>query len=128
MKKRLRITIGNQSYDVTVEVLEDEQTPLKAVTSSAPVSAPVSAPGTKAPAASSGAPMGGGMVQSPMAGSVKAVRVRQGETVTAGQVLVVLDSMKMETDITAPQAGGVEAVHVSAGDSVAEGQVLVELR
>lgn len=126
MIKKLRITIGNRTYDVTVEVLEEHQTPVRGVTSAA-VSAPVSAAPARAPAPPASESLGGGLVQSPMAGSVKAVRVKEGDAVSSGQVLVVLDSMKMETDITAPQAGAVRAVHVGAGDSVTEGQVLIEL-
>ena len=55
------------------------------------------------------------------------VLVEEGQAIEAGDVLVVLEAMKMETEITAPEAGTVGAVLVAAGDAVSGGQVLVEL-
>ena len=65
-------------------------------------------------------------VASPIAGTVLEVKVRVGDQVAAGQEVVVIEAMKMETAIAAPRAGRVKAVPVAAGDSVRETQLLVE--
>ncbi len=127
--KKLRITVGKNTYDVTVEVLEDDQAHVarpggSAVLPAAPQTsspAPGPAPG---PAAPSG-PAPAGAVVSPMAGTVKSIAVKQGDSVTAGQLLVVLDAMKMENQVSAPAAGTVKSIDVSAGESVQEGQPLL---
>lgn len=63
----------------------------------------------------------------PLAGTVKGVEVSQGQSVAAGDALVMLEAMKMITPVTAPQAGTVASVDVAAGSTVMEGQVLVTL-
>jgi 3-methylcrotonyl-CoA carboxylase alpha subunit len=62
-----------------------------------------------------------------MDGRVVEVRVREGETVEAGETLVVLEAMKMELRITAPRAGRVRALHCRAGEVVERGRALVAL-
>jgi biotin carboxyl carrier protein len=62
-----------------------------------------------------------------MPGLVLAVRTSEGATVEEGEVLVVMESMKMEMSLTAPTAATVDAVHVSDGQSVRQGQLMVEL-
>ena len=66
-------------------------------------------------------------VKAPLAGSVARVLVDEGQEIEAGEVLIVLEAMKMETEITAPVGGTVSAVLVAPGDAVSGGQVLVEL-
>ena len=66
-------------------------------------------------------------IKAPLAGSVARVLVKEGQEIEAGDVLIVLEAMKMETEITAPAGGTVTAVLVSAGDAVTGGQVLVQL-
>lgn len=66
-------------------------------------------------------------VKAPMPGLVKSVTVAEGDEVTKGQHLVVLEAMKMENDITAPSAGRVGKVHVTAGSTVEGGRPLVTL-
>jgi glutaconyl-CoA/methylmalonyl-CoA decarboxylase subunit gamma len=70
---------------------------------------------------------GEGVVAAPMPGMVLALKVREGEKVQAGQVLLVMEAMKMENAIAAPFGGTVSRVHVREGDSVGEGDRLVEL-
>jgi len=62
-----------------------------------------------------------------MAGVIRSLLIKPGDTVTRGQGMVVLEAMKMENQITAPVAGTVKSIDVAAGDSVIEGQVLVVL-
>ncbi|NOT56964.1 MAG: biotin attachment protein [Deltaproteobacteria bacterium] len=66
-------------------------------------------------------------IRSPMPGKILDVRVTTGDTVTAGQVLVLLEAMKMENALTAEGAGHVKKIHVATGDLVELGQLLVEL-
>lgn len=126
--KKLRITIENKSYEVTVEDLTE---PAAQQTTSGP---PQATPTPAAPPAASAAaapqpklPIATGAVTSPMAGSVKSILVKQGDTVKAAQPLVILEAMKMENQITAPVAGTVKNVDVKEEEQVQEGQVLLVL-
>ncbi|QGF25178.1 biotin/lipoyl-binding protein [Raineyella fluvialis] len=66
-------------------------------------------------------------IVAPLAGSVARIMVEEGQTITAGQVLVVLEAMKMETEITAPSDGTVGSILVEVGDAVQGGQALISL-
>ncbi len=125
--KKLRITIGDKSYDVTVEVLSDEQapahsTPRPTTTGTSPIAPPPAAAPTTPTAASTP-----GVIISPMAGVVKSIQVKEGDVVEQGQVLILLDAMKVENRITAPAAGKVARLLVTEGDNVNEGHVLLEM-
>lgn len=123
--KRLRITVEGKSYDVTVEVLGDTGAPMPAVplvtaTPSGPVATPAAAPAT--------APSGeGASIVSQLAGTVVSIAVEAGQSVNAGDILLVIEAMKMNTSIVAPRAGTVTSVAVAAGAVVEEGQTLVTL-
>lgn len=124
MTRNLRITIGDKSYDVTVEVLDDTGAAPAGVSvaaASASASAPAAAfsPSKAAPTASDGD------VPSPLAGKVVAIDVNEGDDVAAGDQLITLEAMKMNTFVTAPQAGKIAKVLVGVGDAVEEGQGLV---
>jgi methylmalonyl-CoA carboxyltransferase small subunit len=120
---QLKITVNGQVYDVEVEVEEPPHPTVGAIFMSGGTFA--------APAAPSGAPAGdtgeGSGVRAPLAGTVSRVEVEEGQQIEAGAVLVVLEAMKMETEITAPDAGTVGRVLVTPGDTVSGGQMLVEL-
>lgn len=129
--KHLRITVEGKAYDVQVELLDDEN-----ASSSAPrrassgASTRVAAPAPKKVAAPKGAApvaSGDGAVASPLAAVVVSVDVAVGDAIEAGQKLVTLEAMKMNTIVSAVAAGTVQAIHVSAGDGVEEGQALVEI-
>ena len=111
-----QVTVNGRSY--TVEVEETAAAPL------APAGVPAaSAPRTTAaPAAGSAATAS---VTAPLPGTINDVRVKAGDKVKAGQVIVILEAMKMENEIQAPSDGTVSAVSVSKGDAVAEGAVMV---
>ena len=113
--KRLRISVEGKSYDVEVELLDQGST-TPAPAASAPVAVKV------APAAT-----GGASVTSPLAAMVVSIDVAIGDVVEAGQTVITLEAMKMNTIVSAPNAGTVSAIHVSASDAVEEGQAMVTL-
>lgn len=130
MKKQLRITVNGQTFNVVAEVV-DEGAPAVAplvppptAATPAPAAAPAPAP-TPTPKPSSG---GAGEVQSPLAGKVVSIDKPVGAAVKAGDVLMTLEAMKMNTSVTASDAGTVEKILVNAGDSVEEGQPLLIVR
>ncbi len=121
--RRFRITINGKVYEVEAEELgEGTSEPSRVV--AAPVTA--SAPPV-APKAQQGSVSGAAQVEAPLPGLVLDVKVDAGQTVDAGQVLVILEAMKMENEIVAPDNGVVSAVRVSKGDNVSAGDVLVVL-
>src|SRR5262249_33579485 len=69
----------------------------------------------------------GGGLTTPLPGVVVAVSVKPGQQVAAGEVLMVIEAMKMEHTITAPHAGTVKAIHCAPGDRVPEGKALLDL-
>ena len=116
--KNYRITVNGVAYDVTVEELTGTAAPAPvAVPAPAPVAAPAAAP----------APAGGTPVKAPMPGTVVRVNAKVGDAVKKGDVLLVLEAMKMENDICAPADGKVLAVSAAQGASVATDEVLVTL-
>ncbi|MBL6929515.1 MAG: biotin/lipoyl-binding protein [Rhodospirillales bacterium] len=128
--KKLRITVEGKTYDVTVEVLGDTGTPIAPAPALAP--APASMPAVSAPPAQAApaepAPAGAADdVVSQLAGTVVSVDVTVGQSVAAGDGLLIIEAMKMNTSIIAPRAGTVTAVAVAAGAAVEEGQLLVTL-
>ena len=117
---RLKVTVNDVVYDVDVEVEEEPPPTLGAIfMAGGGIATP------KAPAARR--PSGEGGVQAPVSGTVSRVLVEEGQAIEAGDVVVVLEAMKMETEITAPSAGRVGAVLVKPGDTVSGGQTLVEV-
>ncbi|MDO9497683.1 MAG: biotin/lipoyl-containing protein [Nocardioides sp.] len=120
---QLKVTVNGVAYDVEVEVEEEPQPTLGAIFMTGGGFSPP--PQVSAPAA--GASADGNSVQAPLSGTVARVLVEEGQGIEAGEVVIVLEAMKMETEITAPHAGTVSAVLVSAGEAVTGGQVLVQL-
>jgi methylmalonyl-CoA carboxyltransferase small subunit len=124
---KLKITIDNKNYEVDVEVAEPEQAGApprfhQSVESSAARSiVAVAAPPVDA------TPVNEGKVcRSPVSGIVAKVTAKEGQSLKVGDELLILEAMKMETQVTASAAGKVASVKVKAGDSVQAGQVLVE--
>ena len=122
---KYKVTLNGRTYEVEVEagkaMLLDEY---EAIAPSAPVAAPVAAApaaAAPAPAAAPAAPAvtgAGDAVKAPMPGTILKVNVQNGQAVKEGDVLVVLEAMKMENEILAPKAGTITQVLVSKGSTV----------
>lgn len=123
--KNYTITVNGTPYNVTVE----EGTSSAAPVASAPAPAPVAAPAPQAAPKAAPAPAAAGSVKvdAPMPGNILDVKVSNGSAVKAGQVLVILEAMKMENEIVAPQDGTVASINVNKGDTVEAGQTIVTL-
>ena len=121
--KTYTITVNGTVYSVTVEE--------GASTGAAPVAAaPVAAapaPAAPAPAAAPAGAQGSVTVNAPMPGKILGVKASVGQAVKNGDVVVVLEAMKMENEIVAPQDGTIASINVAVGDSVDSGAVLATL-
>ena len=127
---KYKVTLNGRTYEVEVEagkaMLLDEYEAIapSVPAAAAPVAAPAAAPVAAAPAA----PVvtgSGEMVAAPMPGTILKVNVKNGDAVKEGQVLVVLEAMKMENEIMAPKSGTITQVAVQKGASVNTGDALV---
>ena len=121
--KTYNITVNGVTYTVNVEEVSGAA-PATASTPAAPVAAPVAAPAA-APVKSGNA--GAIAVKAPMQGTIVKVNAKVGAAVKKGDVLMVLEAMKMENDICAPQGGTVASVDVAQGATVATDALLVTL-
>lgn len=130
--KKMRVTVNGTSYDVEVEILEDDEQPgtsygYAATASPASVVSSAPAPPRSAPPAPRPVSSGdGGVLDSPIAGVVVEVKVQPGASVQLNQPLVVIEAMKMNTNVSSPNAGKIAQVLVKAGDHVVQGQPLVK--
>ena len=115
--KKYNVTVNGTSYEITLEVVDAAD--VKAAPAPAAVPAPVAAP---APVAT--APAGGETVASPMPGTILSTNVSVGASVKKGDVLMILEAMKMENEIMAPCDGTISSLNVSNGTSVETGTVL----
>ncbi len=116
--KRFNITVNGKAYDVAVEEL-DASAAAPVATAPAPAAAPA------APAApTAGA---GEKVTAPMPGTILDVKVNVGDTVSKGQVIMILEAMKMENDIVAPCDGKITSVLTSKGSTVNSGDALATI-
>ena len=121
------VTLNGMDYEVEVDQLKEA-----IVTNVVPTAAPVVAAPAAAPAASPAAPAAapaavsgsGTPVKSPMPGTILSVNVSEGKAVNEGDVLFILEAMKMENEIVAPTSGTVNKIVASKGSSVATDEVL----
>ena len=130
---KYKVTLNGRTYEVEVEagkaMLLDEYEAIVPSAPAAPVAAPVAAPAAEAAPAAPAAPVAvtgaGEAVSAPMPGTILKVNVTQGQAVKEGDVLCVLEAMKMENDIIAPKSGTITQVVTSKGASVSTGDPLV---
>ena len=122
-----RITVNGTSYDVTVEELAGgAAAPVAAAPAPVAVSAPAAAPAPAAPAAPAGG-AGSIKVSSPMPGKILAVKANVGDSVKKGQVILILEAMKMENEVVAPEDGTIASIDVTVGAMVESGDTLATL-
>lgn len=131
---KLRITVEGKSYDVDVEVLDGstggvagaDSPPIAPAPPSAapPPPRPVAPPPSAPPAPGSA---DSGEVRSPIAGTVTKLLVKVGDSVTTNEPLMIVEAMKMESNIASPIAGTVREIGVSAGETVQAGRVLARI-
>lgn len=117
--KNYRITVNGTAYDVAVEELGAGAAPAAPV---APVAAPAAAP---AAPAKTGA--GSISVTSPMPGKILAVKASVGQAVKRGEVVLILEAMKMENEVVAPEDGTIASIDVAVGAAVEAGDTLATL-
>ncbi len=128
--KNYRVTVNGVAYDVVVEEYATGAAPVVTPAPVAPVAAPaapVAAPAAPAAAPAPAGKAGAVAIKAPMPGTLIKVNVKVGDSVKKGDVLCVLEAMKMENDIMAPQDGVVASVEANQGSSVATDAVLVTL-
>lgn len=136
--KKLRITVDGKVYDVEVEILQDDdnqilpsyyqqvpsgltQPSVKPRAASAPVPTPKRNPNKALNTDSS-------VITSPINGVVIEIKVKSGDTVKENDTVVVLEAMKMKTNISSPSSGVVESVNIQQGDTIEAGDVLVTFK
>ena len=120
--KNYKVNVNGTEYKVSIELISETEA---AAPVAAPVAAPATAPAPVAPAAPvAAAPAGGEKVNAPMPGTILSVNVKVGDVVKKGDVLVILEAMKMENEIMAPVDGTVTFVGVNQGASVESGSAI----
>jgi biotin carboxyl carrier protein len=115
--KAYKVNVNGNVYEITIEVIDkaDIKAPAAPVAAPAPAAAPVAAPA------------GAQTIKAPMPGTILKVNVSNGQAVKKGDVLMVLEAMKMENEILAPNDGTVSSVNVAQGATVESGSVLCSL-
>ncbi len=129
---KYKVTLNGRTYEVEVEagqaILADEyEAYAPAPAPAAAPAAPAAAPAASAPAAPAAEIAAGERINAPMPGNILKVAVNAGDKVKAGQILVILEAMKMENEVVAPKAGTVAQVVVKVGEKVDTGATLVVL-
>lgn len=120
--KKYNVNVNGNLYEITLEVVEGEAIAAAPAPAAAPGAAPAAAPApVAAPAA---APADGQTITAPMPGNILAVNVTAGASVKKGDVLMVLEAMKMENEIMAPCDGTIASVNTTKGSTVNSGDVL----
>ncbi|WP_028307850.1 biotin/lipoyl-containing protein [Desulfitibacter alkalitolerans] len=132
MIKKLKITVEGKTYEVEVEEIGGAQisTTVPAPKTAAPAS-PAAPKAEPKPAAqqpakeAQAAPGEGEIVPAPIPGKVLSIKVKPGDTVGAGQVILILEAMKMENEITAPVDGQIKDILVAEGQAVNSGDAML---
>lgn len=123
--KKFNITVNGNAYEVEIEEVK-AAAPVAAAPAPKAAPAVAAAAPKAAPAAAAAAPAAGdNTVTAPMPGKIVKLVASVGQAVNAGDVLLILEAMKMQNEITAPAAGTVKSFAINAGDSVKPGQTMV---
>ena len=129
---KYKITLKGTTYEVEVEkgeaMILDEYEAKSPVPPAPVAAAPVAvaaAPAAAAPAAAPAAAASGTVVSAPLPGNIFAIKVKEGDAVKSGDVLIIIEAMKMENEVCAPSDGVVKQIAVSKGAMVATGDTLV---
>ncbi len=120
--KAYKVTVNGTAYEITLEAIDASE--VKAAPVAAPAPAKAETPAPAAAPAPVAAPAGGEQVMSPMPGNILDVKVQNGAAVKKGDVLMILEAMKMENEIMAPCDGTIASVNVSKGSTVESGTLL----
>ncbi|WP_297296081.1 biotin/lipoyl-containing protein [uncultured Brachyspira sp.] len=133
MIKQYKITVNGKVYDVSVEEIKSEKSKPAAtvVNTATPAAAPKPAATTSAapaPKAAVAIDENAISVKATMPGTILSFNVAVGDKVQEGQVVAILEAMKMENEVTAPASGEVKSIHVEKGSSVVEGQVILQIK
>ena len=114
--KKYRVNVNGNNYEIAIELIDEAEA--KSVAPAPQAAAPVQ----------SAAPAGGEKITSPMPGNILSVNVSNGDTVKKGQVLMVLEAMKMENEIMSPIDGTIVSVNTSKGATVESGALLCVIK
>ncbi len=117
--KNYKVNVNGTEYVISIELMSDEEAAKAKTASPAPAAAPAAVP------AAAGE---GSTVDAPMQGTILSVNVKDGDAVKKGQVLFILEAMKMENEIMAPSDGVVTSVCVQKGASVSNGTTLCTIK
>lgn len=128
--RKFNITVNGKTYEVDVEEVGGAAAPVAAPVArpAAPAPTPVAkpaAPAAPAPAPSADIPAGGTKINAPMPGTILDIKKNVGDAVNTGDVLLILEAMKMENDIISPVSGKILSLHVTKGASVNSGEVMI---
>jgi len=126
---RARVVVNSIEYNINLVTIGRKEITITDAAIRTPPPPPPVPSAIPTPALHRPAPMVAGQssIVAPMPGAIFQMRVKEGDNVQAGQVLLVMEAMKMENPVTAPFNGTVSKVHVREGDNVGEGDLLVEV-
>jgi glutaconyl-CoA/methylmalonyl-CoA decarboxylase subunit gamma len=136
--KKFNVTVNGKAYAVEVEEVGSAQpaftyAPVQQAApapQAAPTPAPQAAPvqqAAPAPKAAPSAPVAGELMEAPMPGTILDIRVSEGQAVKAGDIILILEAMKMENELVAPADGTIAKIHTSKGTAVSTGDALVTI-
>lgn len=120
--KNYIVTVNGVSYEVSVEEVGESQSAAPAA-KAAPVAKPAAMPKKKAVSGTSGTVK----ISAPMPGKIISTKKEAGASVKKGEVILILEAMKMENEIVAPQDGVIASIEAAAGDAVEAGDVLATM-